>query len=255
MRKYKWWLILGVIILAVAVYAVYPSTSRKQNVDFQNVQDIVTSTQKNAQEIKNYKLSIDINAGSIVKVNMTDLVDRQEAKRQYVDMNWDAPQNSGQTTMYSDGKQVLVLNPANKKWVLPSEEPAAAPYLDFFWGQLGMTDPVDVFSNLQADTKNTAVIDKGDSVILEVTPEPADLSDIAKHLPPQFSSAELKDMKQTFTISKQDLLITKYQVTAKIALFGITAMKFNTVTTPSDYNKTVIKLPAALTEKLKTINS
>lgn len=254
MRKYKWWIVLGVVLLVLLVYFILPVGNRQQSISFEDAKDIVTKVKEHADDIKSYKINTEISAASIVEVNMTDYVIRDQNKRQLIEIKWEAPQTNGNTSMYSDGKLVYVYHPVKNKWVLPSEEPTASPYFDFFWGQLGMVDPIENLSNIDPNGKNIKVSKiKGntDSIVLEVTPEPGDFSDIAKHLPPQFSSAELKDLKQYFTISKKDLNISKYEVKANISIFGIKALKFQAVSIPSEYNETNINLPPELAEKLK----
>jgi len=250
-------LLLPLILVAgVLLYFFVPSKSGQQSVDFNNAAEIVKSAQAKTGQAKNYKYSSDIKAGDQIKVSVSDRVEVSEAKRQMMDFSWNIPKMSGMASMYIEGEQLYLYHPLKNKWLLPSEEPTVGPFIDYFWNQLALIDPVENILKLDPEGSNISIFSEAepkvaDSVAVQVIPRGAALAEFKKALPPQFAGADLKDVKQFFWISRQDLLVTRYEVQAKVSFFGIKAMDFMTSSKASNYNETEIKLPQPLVDKMK----
>lgn len=252
-------LIAAILVIGVVIWWLSPLGNKQQSLDYGNVGDLAKSSQEKMRGIKNYKYKTTIEAGNQIKVSITNRVDREEPKRQMIDFSWNAPGTSGMAAMYAKGDSIYLYNPLKDKWELPSEEPSAKPLLDFFWRQLSMVDPVENLIKTGLKGKNISELKNEaekipDTAVVQVIPDEAAMSELTKALPPQFTGAELKDIKQVFWISKKDLLVSRYEVRAKVAFFGLKTMDFKTVSIPSDYDSTEIKLPERLTDKIKLQN-
>ena len=256
MKRYGLILLPLILIAGVLLYFFVPWKSGQQSVDFNNTVEIVKAAQVKTGQAENYKYSTDIKAGDQIKVSVLDRVEVSETKRQMVDFSWNIPKMSGMAAMYIEGKQLYLYHPLKNKWLLPSEEPTVGPFIDYFWKQLALIDPIENLQKLDPGGSNISIYSEAepkeaDSIALQVIPSGAALAEITKALPPQFAGAELKDVKQYFWISRQDLLVKRYEVGAKVSFFGIKTMNFMTSSKPSGYNETVIKLPKPLVDKMK----
>lgn len=246
-------LLLGV---GLVLYFWQPWQARQENVDFDNAGEILKACQAKTAQLSSYRYQTNIKVGKQISVAITDKVEQKPAKRQMIDFSWDVPQMSGTATMYTEGQKIYVFHPLKDKWILPDEDPTISPFMDFFWRQLGLVNPVENVLKIDAQKGNFSIYPEGsdegsDSVAIQVTPQPGALSEINKSLPPQFKGAALADVRQIFWISKQDLLVTRYEVRAKVAVFGFNTMDFRTVSEPAEYDKTQIKLPKPLVDKMK----
>lgn len=244
------------IIIGIGLYYWQPWQTEQQSVDLNNAGEIVKACQRASGVLKNFRYKTDISVGKQISVTVNNRVIREQPKRQMVDFSWEIPKMSGATTMYTEGQKVYILHPLKGKWFLPNEEPTIGPYMDFFWGQLRLVDPVENILKLDPMGKNISPYLEGtdegsDAVAIQVIPDAKALSEINKSLPPQFAAGELTDAKQYFWISKKDFLVTRYEVRASVAFFGIKTMNFLTVSTPADYDKTRFTLPKSLQDKMK----
>lgn len=258
-RNRRMLLIAAFVLIGAVLWWLLPLDNKQQSLEFNNVADLAQASQEKVSGIKNYKYKTTIEAGNQIKVSITNKVDKKEPKRQMIDFSWNAPGTSGMAAIYAKGESLYLYNPLKDKWELPSEEPTAKPLLDFFWRQVSMVDPVENLIKTDLKGKNISELkDESekmpDTVIIQVIPDEAAMSELTKALPPQFSGAELKDIRQVFWISKNDLLVSRYEVRAKVAFFGLKTMDFKTVSIPSDYDSTEIKLPERLTDKIKLQN-
>ena len=255
MKKSRLLLLPAVLIIGWGLYFWGPFTGRQESVNFANAGEIVKAAQVKTGLTKSYRYKTDVSAGEQIKVAVQNRVIREDPTRQMVDFSWDIPKMSGMASMYTEGNKLYVFHPLKDKWLLPGEEPTIKPFLDFFRRQLDLVDPVENLLKLNPTGKNVSLYPEGnvkgeDTTAVLVIPEAGALSEISKALPPQFAGAELKDVKQFFWISKRDLLVTRYEVHAKVAFFGFKTMDFITVTTTDNYNKTEIDLPKQLQDKM-----
>jgi len=248
-------LILTIIIVAGTVlYLWSPWKVRQETVDFGNAGEVVKQARTKTQKIENYKYESDILVGEQIKVGVLTRVITGENRRQMVDFSWTIPKMSGMVSMYTEGKEIYIFHPLKNKWLLPREEPTLSPFLDFFWRQLSLIDPVDNLLDLDPNATNMSIKqdDKNrETVVIEVIPRPGALPKITDALPPQFSGAELKNIKQLFWISRKDLTVTRYEVEAKAVFFAVKTMDFKVISKPMNYNNTTIKIPNALQDKMK----
>lgn len=246
------------LIIGIGLYFWQPWQTKQQSVDLNNTAEIVEACQRASGEIKNYSYKTDLSVGNQINVSVNNRIIRQETKEQMADFSWNIPKMSGAASMYAEGQKVYILHPLKDKWVLPDEDPTISPYMDFFWSQLSLVDPVENILNLDPRGKNISGYLKGsdegsDSIALQVTPDARALSEINESLPPQFAAGELTDVKQYFWISKKDFLVTRYEIKASVAFFGIKTMNFTMVSIPADYDKTTISLPKPLQDKMKQV--
>jgi ribosomal protein S25 len=255
--KRLWYFIpVLLIIIGIGLYFWQPWQTRQQLVDLNNAGEIVKACQQASEDIKNYRYKTDLSVGKQISVSVNNRVIREQTNRQMVNFSWDIPKMSGMATMYAEGQKVYVFHPLKNKWILPNEEPTISPFMDFFWGQLGLIDPVENILKLDPLGKNISTYMEGtdegaDSVAIQVIPDANALSEINKSFPPQFATGELTDVKLYYWISKKDFLVTRYEIRASVAFFGIKTMNFLTVSTPFDYDKTRINIPKLLQDKMK----
>lgn len=259
MRRNPKILLAAALIVGAVLWWFSPFSNKQQSLEFGNVGDLARASQEKVGGIENYKYKTTIEAGNQIKVSLTNKVDRKEPKRQMIDFSWNAPGTSGMAAMYANGDSIYLYNPLKDKWELPSEEPTAKPFLDFFWRQVSLVDPVENLIKTDLRGKNVTELKNEseqipDTSVIQVIPDEAAMSELTKALPPQFAGAELKDLKQVFWISKKDLLVSRYEVRAKVAFFGLKTMNFKTVSIPSDYGSTEIKVPERLNDKIKLQN-
>jgi len=243
------------VIIGIGLYFWQPWQTKQQSVDLNNTGEIVTACQRESGEIKNYTYKTDLSVGKQISVSVNNRIIQEQNKRQMADFSWKIPKMSGSATMYTEDQKVYVFHPLKEKWILPDEDPTISPFMDFFWKQLSLIDPVE---NILIDPmgKNISTYLEGsdegaDSVAIQVTPDAEALSEINKSLPPQFATGELTDVKQYFWISKKDFLVTRYEIRASVAFFGIKTMNFTMVSIPVDYDNTTISVPKPLQEKMK----
>lgn len=258
MRRKRWLLpALALILTAgLVVYLWSPWKTRQESFDIRNVSELVTATRQKTEAVKNYKYKTNISVGEQIKVSVLNRILLGNPKSQLVDFTWSIPQSSGIASMYTAGSRIFIFNPVKDRWVLPEEEPTGKPFMDFFWRQLKLIDPVENLLSLDPGKGNITIYNDGgdegkDTISIEVTPTASDLAEMTKVLPPQLAGAELADIKQHFWISKKDLLVTRYEVKARVAFFGLKTMEFKTVTETLDYNNTKIELSKALLDKMK----
>ncbi|MDT3698189.1 MAG: hypothetical protein RO469_02075 [Thermincola sp.] len=242
------------IIMAVGLYLWEPWPGQ-QSVDLNNTGEIVKASQRASEVIKSYRYKTDLSAGSQISVTVNNRIIRAKEMRQMADFTWEIPKASGSASMYTEGQKVYVLHPLKNKWIKPDEDPTISPFMDFFWRQLSLIDPVENIAKLDPLGKNITPYLQGtgegsDAVAIQVTPDAKALSEINKSIPPQFAAGELTDVKQFFWVSKENFLVTKYEVTASVAFFGIKTMKFRIVSIPADYDKTTISIPEPLQGKM-----
>lgn len=252
-------LIAAFLVIGLVMWWISPFSNKQQSLEFSNVRDLAQASQEKVSNVKNYKYKTTIEVGNQIKVSITNKVDRTEPIRQMIDFSWNAPGTSGMAAMYAKGDSLYLYNPLKDKWELPSEEPTAKPLLDFFWRQVSLVDPVENLIKTDLKAKNISEIKNEsekipETAVIQVIPDEAAMSELTKALPPQFGGAELKDLKQVYWISKTDLLVSRYEVRAKVAFFGLKTMDFKTVSVPSDYDTTELKLPERLTDKIKLQN-
>ncbi len=257
MKKRGLILLAAVLVLGAALIYWQPWMASRQSVDFRNAGAIVKACQTKTGTLANYKYKTDVSVGKQIKVAILNRVIREENRRQMIDFTWDIPKMSGTASMYTEGQKVYIFHPLRDKWVLPGEDPTISPFVDFFWRQIGLVDPVENILKLDPNGTNLSIYTEGsdegsDSVAVQVIPKADARSEINKSLPPQFAGGELVDVRQYFWISKGDMLVTRYEVRAKVAFFGFKTMNFRTVTTPLDYNHTAINLPKPLIDKMKS---
>lgn len=255
MKKFRLLVLPLILIAGALLYFLVPWEAGRQSVDFNDASETVRQARREAGRVKNYKYSTDIQAGEQIKISVLNRVEVAGEKRQMVDFSWNIPQMSGMAAMYTDGKVLYLYHPLKNKWLLPSEEPTISPFVDYFWKQLDLVDPVANILKVEHSSKvsvySGAVQKESDTVAIQVIPQGAALGEIKKALPPQLAGADLKDVKQFFWISKQDLLVKRYEVQAKVSFFGLKTMDFRTVSKVSNYNETEIKIPKPLVDKIR----
>ncbi len=255
MRKSRWWILPLILLAGVALYLWEPWTPTRQSVDFGSAGAVIKEAQAAMGQVNNYRYSTNVNAGDEIRAAILNRVVKGQNKQQMVDFTWDIPKMSGTAAMYTEGKRVYIYHPLQDKWVLPAEAPTIGPFVDFFWRQLDLVDPVDNLRKLNPNGSNLSIYNNGqndpDTIAIQVIPQGEALSEMAKALPPQFAGAELQDVKQVFRISRKDLMVTGYDVTARVSLLlGLKQMDFKAVTKPQDYNKTAITIPKPLQDKI-----
>jgi len=256
MKKGKALLLLLVLAAGVILYFWEPWNVRKGEPAPENAADILAEARDAAGDIENYTYKTQVSVGNQINVDILNRVDREE-ERQMVDFTWQIPQMSGETSMYIQADEVYVLSPVKKKWGRPEEDPTVGPFVEFFYRQLGLVDPVsnllstDIQSGNAAVTKNSAETDVGAEYVIEVIPEAGALSELTDAMPPQLKGAELKEIKQVFRISRESYLPVRYEVHARVSFFGLASMKFTVVSVPKDYNKTELNIPKELEQKVK----
>jgi len=253
MKRIKTALLLIILAIGVFLYFWKPWTMQKERVNLENAPEIVKAAQEETTKVDNYKYNTDLAVGDQINVAISNRVIRDKQKKQMVNFTWDIPKMSGTAGVYTEGSKIYIFHPLKDKWMLPREEPTLSPFMDFFWRQVGLVDPVENLMKLDPYGKNISVYTKEKKaglVGIEVIPQGSALSEIEKALPPQFAGAELKDVRQLFWISQEDFLVTQYEVHARVSFFGIKTMNFKAVTKPKDYNKTEIKIPKQLQDKM-----
>ncbi len=248
--------ILLFLIIFAALYFSSPWREKQAPVNFESAGEIIRAAQAKTKQVSNYRYKTDILIGEEIRVTIQNRVIRKENRSQLVDFSWEIPKTSGMTSMYAEGEKLFIFHPLRDKWLLPSEEPTGKPFLDFFWKQLSLVDPVENLLKTDPNGTNITIYSAGneqdhDSIAVQVIPRPKAQAEITKALPPQLSGAELTDLKQLFWISRRDLLVTRYEVTARVGFFGFKTMDFKAVSEAMDYNKTGITLPKALLDKMK----
>lgn len=256
MKRFRVYLLVLVLIIGIVLYFWQPWGTRQQAVDLGNAADVVKACQAETGELANYKYQTDISVGEQIKVAILNRVVREGDKRQMVDLTWDIPKMSGTANMYAEGNKVYIFHPLKDRWILPNEDPTVNPFMDFFWRQLSLVDPVDNILKVDPMAKDVSLYREGsdegaDSVAVQVIPKADALSEINKSLPPQFAGGELADVRQFYWISQKDYLVTRYEVRAKVAFFGIKTLEFRTISIPDNYNNTSITLPKPLLDKMK----
>lgn len=256
MKKFRLLLIPLVLLLGIILYFWEPWQARQESIDFGSAGEVLKAAQSKMGKVENYKYKTNVLAGDSIKVNITNRVIVGNPRQQMADFSWDIPKMSGFASMYTEGESLHIYHPLKNKWLLPSEEPTVRPFIDFFWRQLALIDPVENILKIDPNGRNVSVInepvqDTPDAVVVQVIPEGGALSEISKSLPPQFAGAELKDVRQLFWISKQDMSVSRYEVRAKVSFFGLKTMDFKTISRIQDYNNTKITLPKSLQEKMK----
>lgn len=255
MKFNRWTLLALVLAASAALWLWSPWKSGQQSVEFDNVNDLVTAAKKKTGDIKNYRYKTDIAVGNQIEVSINNKVERDDPNRQMMDFSWSAPNMNGTASLYAEGDTVILYNPLKREWELPAEEPAVKPFLEFFWRQVNLVDPVENLLAVDINAKNMSIIKNEkeqvkDTVTVQVVPSESAMSEISKALPPQLIGAELTDLKQLFWISKKDQLVSRYEVRAKVSFFGVKSMDFKTVSILSDYNNIEIKMPQQLVDKL-----
>ena len=256
MKKNKWLSILGLLVIICAVLFIWnPWKGRRLEVDFRNAGGIVKSAQTQAQKSTSYKFVSKITIGDQIKIEILDRVIRGEQTQQLADIAWDIPKMSGTTAIYEKGKQLFIYHPLKDKWLKPDEDPTLKPFTEFFGGQLELVDPVAGLLKIDPAGKNLAVrLDKenqdSDMLQIQVIPEADAAAGINRALPPQVSRGRITSVKQCFWISRQDLLVSRYEMQATVSIFGLKTMDFKLESKAQDYNTTKINVPKQLQDKL-----
>ncbi|MBU7008754.1 DUF6612 family protein [Phosphitispora fastidiosa] len=266
MKKGKILLLVLLLAAGIILYFWEPWNALKEEPKLENAADIMEEARDAAGDIKNYTYKTEVSVGNQVNVDILNRVDRDD-DRQMVDFTWQIPQMSGETLMYIQGDEVYVLSPVKKKWGRPEEDPTVGPFVEFFYRQLSLVDPVSNLINIDQQSgkvsvitqsekentaqKNTAHKNAGQEYVIEVIPEAGALSELTDAMPPQLKGAELKEIKQVFRISRESYLPVRYEVHARVSFFGLASMKFTVDSVPRDYNKTELNIPKELEQKMK----
>jgi hypothetical protein len=246
------------LVLGLSFYLFNSFKKDMTQVNFANPGELIKAVQEKSSQIKNYRYDTVISIGDQIKVAVANRVIRQDGERMMVNFSWEIPKMSGTAAMYSNQNKIYLFHILKNKWLLPSEEPTLKPFLDFFWKQLKMIDPVKNFTKINPNGQNVTINTGSqgdlpeDTVILQVIPAPDVLAEIRKTVPPQFSGAQLYEVRQVFWISKKDLTITRFEVYAKANLLNIKTMEFKVISKAKDYNDTEINIPKLLQDKMNT---
>ncbi|PKM81282.1 MAG: hypothetical protein CVU89_09705 [Firmicutes bacterium HGW-Firmicutes-14] len=270
MKKLKLFLLLPVLIIGILFYFWNPWQVRPEKTNFQNAAETIKAAREAASGVKNYKYRTNVSIGDQVKYGTLTRVVRKD-REQMVDIDWDIPKMSGSASIYAKGEELYVFHPLKNKWTLPEEDRTLKPFIDFFWKQLKLVDPVENIIRTEPSGKNISFYEpanepndepanessegggsagKKNTRAIRVIPDEEALSEIRKSLPPQFIGAELKDISQIFWFSAEDLMVTRYEVRAAVSFFGVKSMDFLVVSEPFDFNKTKIELPKGLVDKM-----
>ncbi len=269
MRKPGLVLLLLLLITGIVLYAGGLRPGRREPINFSDPAEIIKTAQAKAGQVENYRYQTELAMGDQIRIAVANRVIKQagnkktgkkktgekETGRQMTELSWTIPKKSGTAAIYREGERLYFFHPLKDRWLLPGEEPTIKPFLDFFGRQTDLVDPVENLLRVEAGGKNISLSPVpgeagGDTVTVQVIPRAGALSDLIKALPPQLSGAELTDLKQIFRISRQDLLVTQYEVRARVNFFGLKTMDFKAVSKALDYNKTRIDLPKPLLDKM-----
>ncbi len=260
MKINRWVMYALALALVLTLWIWSPWQNGKQSLEFDNAVDVIAASQEKMDDVKNYKYKTEITVGNQIKVDIDNKVVRDEPNRQLMDFSWSAPNMTGTAAMYAQGETIILYNPLKDSWQVPSEEPTLKPFLGFFWRQVNLVDPVENLLKANVKAKDISVVKNeteqtADTVTVQIIPNENAVSELTKALPPQLIGAELKDLKQLFWISKNNFLVSRYEVRATVSFFGIKTMDFKSVSVPLDYNKTEIVMPKQLTDRLKQMKT
>ncbi len=251
MKKGKVILLLLVLVAGVMLWFWEPWNTLRKAPEPQNAADILEEARDAAGNIDTYTYKTKVSVGSQVNVDIANRVDREE-DRQMADFTWQIPQMSGEASMYIQGNKIYILSPVRNKWVKPEEDPTTGPFVEFFYRQLGLVDPVSNLAGTDPQNRNISVVTESEKeYVIEVVPDAGSLSELTDAMPPQLKGAELKDIKQVFRISRETYLPVNYEVRARVSFFGLASMQFRVISEPENYDKTKLNIPKELEEKIR----
>lgn len=254
----RWkWLALAVIAI-VGGYLAWTGGwwGKKQDLTREmKAEEIITAAREKAADLKSYRLRAKIGLGEQVKVSLTDRVQQEGSDTQLVDLEWSSPQGNGFTSIYLRDKDIYILHPLRNKWFTPDEMPEARPVASIFMKQLEIANPMTAIGKADLRQKSVTAlpdeeIDGRMTKVIEVAAPGAD-DEFKKLLPPQFIGAKAAEVKQTYWIGKEDLLIYKYSFRAKLTVLGIEGPTMEIATKVSDHNKTEFQVPNKLRPRLE----
>lgn len=257
--RWKWLAAALVVALAVAVsgYFVWSGgwMGKKQDLTRNmKAEEVLTAARDKAGTQKSYRFNSKISLGEQIKVNLINRVKQEQSVQQLADLDWNSPQGNGITTIYLRDKEIYILHPIKGKWFKPEEMPEVRSIASVFQRQMEVADPLTALrnTNLQQKTLNQLPEEEiaGQAVkVIEVT-APGAAEDLKNLLPPTLIGAKPVEVKQTYWIGKNDLLIHQYKFRAKIKLLGFAGPALDITSKVSDFNKTEFQLPKALLSRL-----
>ena len=262
MKKTKILFLVLVLIAGITLVLWEPWQMSRGPVEKENPAEVMAEARDRAEDINNYRYETEITVSNVVSVSLQNLVDREQ-EHQMVDFTWKIPKMSGTTKMFIKDKQVYILSPVKKQWVKPEQDPTVGPFVDFFYRQLDLVDPVENLMKAGTNNNNMSLVrpeeqdtgsenkaaGKGNLIGIEVIPEAGSLTEITDAMPPQLKGAELENVRQIFWISPESFLPARYEVHARVSFFGLTSMEFKAVTVTSNYNKTEVTAPQTAQKK------
>lgn len=254
--RWKW---LGLALIAVAGgYLVWSGggLGKKQDLTREmKAEEILAAAREKAGGLKSYRLRAKIGMGEQIKINLTNRVKRNEGITQLVDLEWSSPQGSGLTSIFMRDRDIYILHPLENKWFIPEERPEVKPIASMFVKQLDIADPVTAVK--QTDLRQKAVtvlpdeeVDGQVTKVIEIS-KPGAAEEFTRILPPQLIGAKPVEVKQTYWIGKEDLLIYKYSFRAKLSVLGIAGPTLEITTKVTDHNKTDFQIPNKLRPRLE----
>lgn len=254
----RWkWLALAVLA-AVGGYLLWAGgwLDKKQDLTREmKAEEIIVAAREKAVALKSYRLRAKIGLGEQIKVNLTDRVRQEQLKTQLVDLEWTSPQGSGFTSIFLRDKDIYILHPLQNKWYTPDEMPEVRPVAAMFQKQLEVADPMTAIKNTDLKQKSLAALPDEEvegrlTKVIEVSKPGAD-DEFSRLLPPQLIGAKPVEVRQTYWIGKDDLLIHQYRFRAKLTVLGIAGPTLEITTKVSDHNKTDFEIPNKLRPKLE----
>lgn len=235
MNNSRYYYVIIIFILGAALYFSGPWQSATQSVDLAKAGEIARAAQKEAAGVNSYRYESQAGVGDLIKIKSEN---RVKGAKQLLDIRWNMTKITGNTSVYQDGTNTLILHPLKKKWIRPEEDPTVAPFMEFFAGQLALLNPIKNILQIDLNDKKITIYsgEKAENgsektVAIEVIPKPAALVEITKNLPPQLIGADLTDIRQIFWINKADMSVTKYEIRAKVSFFGLKTMEYNAIST------------------------
>lgn len=261
MKQTRVFWLIAVLLLGQALLFWQPWRGGPGQADLPDVGATVRLAQGQAADQKNYTFDTDVAVGEQINIASLTRVIPTDRERM-AEFTWNVPQMTGEGAIYTRGELFYVFHPLKKKWLAREEDATLEPFIDFFWAQLSLGDPVENLLNIDPRNRNISFLQDGavpdefaggnerKTVALQVIPDEEALSELRKSLPPQLVGAELQDLKQFFWLSPATWLVERYEVRARVSFFGLKGMDFLVVAKPHHYNQTKITLPAELNAKL-----